>query len=191
MHFQETNLSGAFVIDLDMKQDERGFFARTFCQEEFAAHGLEISVPQCNISFNRRRGTLRGMHFNRLPHQEAKLVRCTAGGIYDVIVDLRPESPTFLQHVGVELTAANRRMLYVPKGFAHGFQCLADETEVFYQMSENFVADVATGLRYDDAALGITWPLAVSVIADRDRSYADFAGPADERLLPLAQEVAG
>ena len=165
---------GTIVIEVERHEDERGFFARAFCADEFAAHGLSTSVAQCNISFNRRRGTVRGLHFQRLPHAEAKLVRCTAGAIYDVAVDLRPASPTFCRHVGVELTARNRRMLYVPPGFAHGFQTLADESEVFYQMSEPFAAAAADGVRWDDPAFAIVWPLDVQVISERDRSFADF-----------------
>ena len=165
---------GVVVIELERHEDERGFFARSFCADEFAAHGLSARVAQCNISFNRQRGTLRGLHFQRPPHAEAKLVRCTSGAIYDVAVDLRPASPTFCGHVGVEITARNRRMLYVPPGFAHGFQTLEDDSEVFYQMSEPFAAEAAGGVRWNDPAFAIAWPLDVQVISERDSSYPDF-----------------
>jgi dTDP-4-dehydrorhamnose 3,5-epimerase len=171
-------------------EDERGFFARTFCRREFEARGLNPRLAQCSVSFNRRKGTLRGMHFQRAPHREAKLVRCTAGAIYDAIIDLRPASPTFLRHAGVELTAENRRALYVPEGFAHGFQTLADGTEVFYQMSEPYAPQAAAGVRWDDAAFGVRWPLRVSVIAKRDEEYPDFRGADDPRVRPVAAEGA-
>jgi dTDP-4-dehydrorhamnose 3,5-epimerase len=176
MIFSETALPGAVVIELERVADERGFFARSFCAREFAAHGLDARVAQCNISFNRVKGTLRGLHFQRPPHAEAKLVRCTAGRVYDVIVDLRPDSPAFCRHVAIELSARNRTMLYVPQGVAHGFQTLEDESEVFYQMSAPYERDAAAGVRWDDAAFAIAWPLAVSVVSARDRSYPDFAG---------------
>lgn len=174
MIFEETELAGAFIIRPQPIEDERGFFARTFCVREFEAHGLEPRLVQCNISFNRRRGTLRGMHLQRAPHEEAKLVRCTAGGIHDVIVDLRPGSPTRLRHTAVDLTAANRTMLYVPGGFAHGFITLEDDTEVFYQMSEFYAPEAAAGFRWNDPAFGIEWPVEVTVISERDRTYPDF-----------------
>ena len=167
----ETRLADAFLIEPEPLQDVRGMFARTFCAREFAAAGLESVVAQCSVSFNHHRGTLRGLHYQRPPAAEAKLVRCTAGAIYDVIVDLRPDSPTFRQHVGIELTAANRLALYVPKMFAHGFQTLADATEVYYQISEFYSPDHATGLRHDDPQLGIHWPLAVTMINDRDTQW--------------------
>lgn len=169
--FNETSLAGAFVIEPERLVDDRGFFGRSWCAREFAARGLDARLAQCNISFNSRRGTLRGMHFQVEPYGEGKLVRCTAGAIYDVIVDLRPDSATRHQWFGVDLTAANRTMLYIPPGFAHGFQTLADETEVFYQMTEFFVAGSAAGLRYDDPKLGISWPLEVTCIADKDLGY--------------------
>lgn len=168
MQFIETGLKGSWLLEPECHGDERGFFARTFCAREFAEHGLPDRFAQCNISFNHKRGTLRGMHFQHPPHEEGKLVRCTMGAIHDIIVDLRPDSPTRLQHFAVELSAENRRQLFVPKGFAHGFQTLADGSEVFYQMSEFFVPGVAAGLRYDDPALGLHWPLPVSVIATKD-----------------------
>ena len=164
-------------MDLELRTDARGFFARSFCQREFAEHGLCAHYPQCNISYNRQRGTLRGMHFNRTPYEEVKLVRCEAGAIYDVIVDLRPGSKTLGQWLGVELTAQNRRMLYIPKGFAHGFLTLRDETEVFYQMSEFFAPAAARGFRWNDPAFGIDGPAPVQVISYRDRDYPDFAAP--------------
>jgi dTDP-4-dehydrorhamnose 3,5-epimerase len=172
--FIETTLQGAFIIELDKLEDERGFFARTWCQREFAAHGLNPHLVQCNISFNRQRGTLRGMHYQAAPHEEAKLVRCTRGGIYDVIIDLRAQSPTFKHHIAVTLTAQNYRMLYVPEGYAHGFQTLEDNTEVVYQMSAFYAPDSARGVRWDDQAFGIQWPSAQRIISERDRTYPDF-----------------
>jgi dTDP-4-dehydrorhamnose 3,5-epimerase len=151
--------------------DERGFFARSFCGREFADHGLDSSFVQCNISYNARAGTLRGMHYQQEPHAEAKVVRCTAGAIYDVIVDLRPGSATLRQWFGIELTADNRRALFVPRGFAHGFQTLVDRSEVFYQMSAFFHGPSARGIRWDDPALGIRWPLAEPILSDKDQSY--------------------
>jgi dTDP-4-dehydrorhamnose 3,5-epimerase len=169
-------LKGAFEIDPERKEDDRGFFARTFCREEFEKHGLNPNVVQCNISFNRRKGTLRGMHFQAAPHEEAKLVRCTAGKIFDVIIDLRPESSSFKEHAAVELSAENCKMLYIPEGFAHGFQTLEDNTEVFYQMSHEYSGGHARGVRWDDPAFGITWPAGERIIIDRDRNYPDFSG---------------
>lgn len=174
MIFRETGLAGSWIIDLEPIEDERGFFARSFCIDEFAEHGLAPVGAQCNVSYNRVAGTLRGMHFQHAPHEEAKLVRCTTGAIHDVIVDIRPGSPTFGSHIGVELNARNRRMLYVPRGFAHGFLTLEDHTEVFYQMSSVYVPGFAAGLRYDDPVLGIEWPRPVRVISDRDRDYPPF-----------------
>ena len=174
MIFTATPMLGAVIIDVEPFEDERGFFARSFCSREFAAHGLSPHVAQCSISFNRTRGTLRGLHFQRPPHAEVKLVRCTAGVLYDVIIDLRPDSLTFRRHFGVELSARNRKMLYVPEGFAHGFQTLQDDTEVCYQMSTPFCRDAAAGVRWNDPAFAIDWPLAVTVISERDRTYPDF-----------------
>ena len=174
MIFTPTPVAGAFVIDVERIADERGFFARTFCAREFAAHGLNPRVVQCSVSFNRTKGTLRGLHFQRPPHAEAKLVRCTRGALFDVIVDLRPDSPTFRQHFGIELSARNGKMPYVPEGCAHGFQTLEDDTEVLYQMSEFFAPEAGGGVRWNDAAFGIQWPLAVAVISERDRTFADF-----------------
>lgn len=167
----ETRLKGVFIIEPERLEDGRGFFARTFCEREFAVHGLNVRFVQCNISFNKKKGTLRGMHYQVAPHKEAKLVRCTMGAIYDVTIDLRPDSPTFKQWVAVELTAENRRMLYIPEGLAHGFQTLEDNTEVFYQMSEFYHPESARGVHWDDPAFGIQWLLPVTVIAEKDNAY--------------------
>jgi dTDP-4-dehydrorhamnose 3,5-epimerase len=172
--FTETKLPGAFVIELEKHADQRGFFARTFCQEEFKARGLNPEVLQCNVSFNKRKGTMRGMHYQAAPFAEAKLVRCTAGSIYDVIIDLRPSSPAFKQYFAVELSAKNHKMLYIPEEFAHGFQTLEDDTEVFYQMSQNFSPEHGRGVRWDDPAFGIKWPEDERIIVERDRKYSDF-----------------
>ena len=171
MIFTETALKGAFIIEPELHLDERGFFASTWNQREFADRGLEARVVQSNVSLNLRRGTLRGMHFQISPHQEAKLVRCTSGSIFDVIIDLREESPGLHQWVGVELSVTNRLMLFVPEGFAHGFQTLEDNTEVAYQISEYYHPESARGLRWDDPVIGITWPLPISVISERDRNH--------------------
>jgi dTDP-4-dehydrorhamnose 3,5-epimerase len=172
--FTETKLAGAFVIEVERHTDERGFFARTFCQQEFEAHGLKAEVAQCNVSFNKRKGTLRGMHYQAAPFAEAKLVRCTSGSIYDVIIDLRPSSATFKQYFAVELSAENPRMLYIPEGFAHGFQTLQDDTEVFYQMTQQYSAEHARGVRWNDPAFGIEWPEGERIIIERDQNYPDF-----------------
>ncbi len=179
MRFTPTGLEGALIVDVEPREDERGFFARSFCQDEFAAHGLRTDVVQCNVSYNRRRGTLRGMHFQVAPRAEAKLVRCTRGRLLDVVVDLRDGSPTRCRWVGVELggEAARHRALYVPEGFAHGFQTLEDDTEVFYQMFERFSAEHARGARWDDPAFGIRWPLPDPILSDKDRSYPLLAAP--------------
>lgn len=171
MKFVPVRQAGAFVIELERKVDERGFFARSFCTQEFLAHGLNPHLVQCNISWNNLRGTLRGMHYQAAPRPEAKLVRCTRGAIWDVIVDLRPESPTYLAWHAVELTAENRLALYVPEGFAHGFQTLVDDTEVLYQMSEVYYAELARGLLWNDPKLSITWPIRDPVLSQRDTSY--------------------
>ena len=176
MKYTETAVPGAYVIDLEPVHDERGFFARTWCRDDFAARGLNPQLLQCNLSFNVRGGTLRGMHYQAAPHEEAKLVRCTMGTIYDVIVDLRPDSPSFKRHVAVVLSAANRRMLYVPEGCAHGFQTLEDHSEVFFQMSAAFAPEAARGVRWDDPAFAIDWPPAERIISARDRDYPDFRG---------------
>lgn len=174
MIFTETKLPGAFVIDLNAHQDERGFFAQSWSAQEFAARGLNPQMVECNVSFSKRKGTLRGMHFQSPPHAQAKLVRCTAGAIYDVIIDLRRESSTFKEWVAVELTAANHRMLYVPEGFAHGFQTLADNTEIFYQMADVYAPQCESAVRWDDKAFSIDWPPAERIIIARDESYPDF-----------------
>lgn len=174
MIFRETPLAGAFVIELERIEDERGWFARTFAAAEFEEHGLEAVVVQCNLSFNARRGTLRGMHYQAEPYGECKLVRCTRGLLYDVVVDLRPDSPTFRRWHGVELRAESGLMLYLPKGLAHGFQTLADGTEVFYQMSERHVPSHARGVRWDDPAFAIEWPEDERIISERDRTFPDF-----------------
>jgi dTDP-4-dehydrorhamnose 3,5-epimerase len=171
MKFEETPLRGAFVVELERLQDERGFFARSFCEREFAAHGLDARFVQCNVSYNARANTLRGMHYQKEPHGEGKLVRCTMGAIYDVIVDVRPGSPTRWQWFGVELSADNRRALFIPRGFAHGFQTLLDHSEVFYQMSEFFAPGSAEGLRWNDPAIGIRWPLQDPIVSARDREH--------------------
>lgn len=175
MIFTATKLNGAFVIEPERHADYRGFFARTWCQQEFAAHGLNPCLVQCNVSFNKEKGTLRGMHYQAAPYAEDKLVRCTMGAIYDVIIDLRPESPSFMQHTEVVLTAENRWMLYVPKGFAHGFQTLEGNTEVFYQMSEFYAPEYARGLRWNDPAFNIQWPADERIILERDQTYLDFS----------------
>lgn len=174
MIFTKTALDGAFIIEPERLEDERGFFARTWCQSECEAHGLDQKLVQCNISFNKKKGTLRGMHYQTKPCEEAKLVRCTMGAIYDVIIDLRPDSPSFKQWMAVELTMDNRRMLYVPHECAHGFQTLEDNAEVFYQMSALYAPTYARGVRWDDPAFGIRWPIAVRIMSDRDKSYPDF-----------------
>ena len=176
MIFTETALPGAFVVEPERLEDPRGFFARTWCAREFDARGLDPRLVQCSISYNKRKGTLRGMHYQDAPASETKLVRCTAGAIFDVIIDLRPDSPTFTGHVAVLLSPENRKALYVPAGFAHGFQTLADDTEVFYQMSEFHAPAHARGVRWDDRAFGIRWPEDARIITERDRTYPDFTG---------------
>lgn len=171
MIFSKTPLDGAFVIDIEPLTDRRGFFARSFDANAFQAQGLRPQVAQCNLSFNARKGTLRGMHMQLAPAAETKLVRCTGGAIYDVIVDMRPQSATYLQHFGVELSATNRRQLYVPELFAHGFLTLCDDTEVSYQMGEFYTPDCQAGLRWDDPVLNIVWPAAVQVLSERDAEW--------------------
>jgi dTDP-4-dehydrorhamnose 3,5-epimerase and related enzymes len=175
MIFQRTKLRGVFEIWLDRRVDDRGFFARAWCQKEFGEHGLNPRLVQCSISFNALAGTLRGMHYQAAPFAECKLVRCTGGAMYDVVLDLRPESATFKGWIAVVLTATDRNMIYVPEGCAHGFLTLEDETKVFYQMSEFYNAESARGVRWDDPAFGIVWPQPVAVISERrDRNYPDF-----------------
>jgi len=172
--FRETKLPGAFVIELQKHEDERGFFARSWCRREFEAHGLDPRMAQCDVSFNKVKGTLRGMHYQAAPCAEAKLVRCTRGAIYDVIIDLRRESVTYKQHVSEVLSSNNYKALFVPEGFAHGFQTLEDNSEVFYQMSAFYSPEHQRGLRYNDPAFRINWPVDATVISDRDRNYEDF-----------------
>lgn len=186
MVFTETKLSGAYVLELERREDSRGYFARAFCRREFEEHGLEPVIAQANVAFNRYRGTLRGMHFQFPPAAETKLVRCTRGAILDVIVDLRPESPTYLEHVEVELTAGNGRALYVPRRFAHGYQVLEDETETSYQVGEFYAPEHEGGLRYDDPALGLEWPLQVSELSEKDRSWALLAEAESELKARMA-----
>jgi dTDP-4-dehydrorhamnose 3,5-epimerase len=171
--FAETSVEGVWTVAPERAEDQRGFFARTWCAEEFAAHGLVDRWAQCSVSFNNRRGTLRGLHYQRAPHAEVKLVRCTAGALYDVVVDLRPSSSTYLKHVAVELSASTRLMVYVPEGCAHGFQTLQDGSEVFYQISVPYSKEPA-GVRWDDPAFGISWPYPDPIMSDRDREYPDF-----------------
>jgi dTDP-4-dehydrorhamnose 3,5-epimerase len=174
MEFFETTLPGAFIVEVQRLVDERGFFARTWCQQEFEQHGLPSRMEQVSTSYNREKGTLRGMHFSSAPCKEGKLVRCTAGGIYDVIVDLRPESPAFLGHFGIELTADLRNALYVPPGFAHGYQTLEPDTEILYMMTESYKPGHADGFRWNDPVFAIQWPDDERLIHDRDANYADF-----------------
>jgi dTDP-4-dehydrorhamnose 3,5-epimerase len=169
--FTETRLKGAFIIDLERREDSRGYFARAFCQKEFAEHGLKTTIAQSNVAFNRFKGTLRGMHFQYPPAPETKLVRAIRGAIVDIIVDLRPESPTFLEHVAVELSAENGRALYVPERFAHGYQVLEDATETSYQVGEFYAPETEGGLLYDDPRLGLQWPLPVREMSDKDRQW--------------------
>jgi dTDP-4-dehydrorhamnose 3,5-epimerase len=176
MQFQTTTLDGARLIYLERMRDSRGFFARTFCVEEFAAHGLETHYPQHSISFSARKGTLRGIHYQRPPHSEVKLVRCLSGAIWDVIIDIRPGSPTYGRWQGFELSDINGFQLYVPKGFAHGFQTLSDGVEVNYLISEPYVAEAACGIRHNDPSFAITWPLPVSEISVKDLQWPDFVG---------------
>lgn len=171
MIFIETKLKGAYILDIERREDNRGFFGRVFCQKEFAEHGLKPIIAQANIAFNKTRGTLRGMHFQFPPYPETKLVRCTRGAILDIIVDLRPESPTCLQHVAVELTADNHRALYVPERFAHGYQVLEDKTETSYQVGEFYAPGTEGGLRYDDSRLGLTWPLPIGEMSEKDKQW--------------------
>lgn len=171
MIITETRLKGAYIIDIERREDSRGFFARAFCQREFRAIGLNPVIAQANIASNVRRGTLRGMHFQFPPAAETKLVRCTRGAIVDIIVDLRPESPTYLQHVAVELNETNQRALYVPERFAHGYQTLVDNTDTSYQVGEFYAPEAESGLMYNDPKLGLTWPLPVSVISEKDQNF--------------------
>lgn len=188
MIFTETELQGAFVIDLERREDNRGFFARAFCQHEFADHGLKPVIAQANIGFNRRRGSVRGMHFQYPPAAETKLVRCTRGAVLDIIVDLRPESPTYLDHISVELSADNHRAIYVPERFGHGYQVLEDETETSYQVGEFYTPEAEGGLRYDDPALGLTWPLPITEISDKDAGWPLLSEIQEELKRKMAVE---
>lgn len=176
MKFIPTRLEGAYIIDIEPMGDNRGFFARSWCSAELEAHGLNPNLAQCSVSFNERRGTLRGMHYQGAPHEETKIVRCTAGSIYDVIVDVRPQSPTFKHWMSVELSAENRRMLYVPVGFAHGFQSLVENSEVFYMVSASYHPDASLSVRWNDPQFGIEWPHEDNrIISQRDQEYPDFS----------------
>jgi dTDP-4-dehydrorhamnose 3,5-epimerase len=190
MIFTETALKGAFIIDLERREDARGFFARAFCQREFAAHGLKPTIAQANLAHNIKKGTVRGMHFQYPPAAESKLVRCTRGAILDIIVDLRPESPTYLQHISVELNEDNFRALYVPERFAHGYQALADKTDTSYQVGEFYTPSQEGGLRIDDPKLGLTWPLPISVLSEKDKKFGFLSEIEDEvkrrMQLPVA-----
>ena len=192
MIFVETELHGAYIIELERREDHRGFFARAFCQKEFADHGLKPIIAQANIASNRKKGTLRGMHFQFPPVAETKLVRCTRGAIVDMIVDLRPESPTYLRHIAVELSADNQRALYVPERFAHGYQVLRDNTDTSYQVGEFYTPNAESGLRHDDPRLGLKWPLPVSVISSKDQAFRPLCEVEDEvkRRMSLAMAAA-
>jgi dTDP-4-dehydrorhamnose 3,5-epimerase len=173
--FTETKLKGAYIIEIDKLRDQRGFFARMWCKNEFEAHGLNPNIVQVNLSFNKQRGIIRGLHYQKRPYEEAKLFRCIRGAIYDVIIDLRPKSPTFLEWAGFELTADNRKMLYVPESFAQGYQALVDDTEVFYQVSQFYSPDFEQGIRYDDPAFGIEWPVTNNLlVSDKDTCWPDY-----------------
>jgi dTDP-4-dehydrorhamnose 3,5-epimerase len=174
MIFNTTEIPGVLLIDLDIRQDERGFFTRSWCRSEFAEHGLDTCIAQCSVSYNRTRGIVRGMHYQRAPHGEVKLVRCTAGAVYDVVVDLRPDSPTYCRWLGAELTAENRTTIYIPPGCAHGFATLTDGAELYYQMSEFYHPESYAGVRWDDPAFGIVWPFDEPQLSAKDRSYPDF-----------------
>lgn len=192
MLFKETHLKGAFVVELERREDSRGYFARAFCQKEFKAHGLKPLVAQANIASNPKAGTLRGMHFQYPPAAETKLVRCTRGAIYDIIVDLRPESPTYLQHFGIELNEDNQLALYVPERFAHGYQTLCDKTDTGYLVGEFYTPEEDGGLRHDDPSLKLTWPLPVTAISPKDQAFALYRDtkPALERKMGRVLELA-
>jgi dTDP-4-dehydrorhamnose 3,5-epimerase len=182
MRFTQTKLHGAYILDLETRPDDRGFFARAFCQKEFAQHGLKPLVAQCNTAYNHRKGTLRGLHYQLPPAAETKLVRCTRGAVYDVIVDLRPASPTYLEWVGVHLSEGNRRQIYVPELFAHGYLTLTDGAEVVYQVGEFYTPGAERGIRYDDPSLAIRWPIPVEVISEKDAAWPDYV-PAPQPQL--------
>ena len=188
MIFTETKLKGAFVIDIEQREDSRGFFARAFCQHEFRDHGLKPVIAQANIAFNHHKGTLRGMHFQFPPAAETKLVRCTRGAILDIIVDLRPESPTYLQNIAVELSEDNYRALYVPERFAHGYQALRDNTDTGYQVGEFYTPGSEGGLLYDDPRLDLRWPLPITVISEKDRAWRRLAEQESELKLRMSRD---
>lgn len=190
MIFTETKLPGAYIIELEPRGDDRGFFSRAWCEREFEDAGLSTRISQANVSLSRDKGTLRGMHLQLPPAAEIKLIRCIRGAIYDVIIDLRPGSPTYCEWVGVELTAENRRAFYVPEGFAHGFQTLTEDCEVFYQVSHAYSPDHETGVRYNDPRFGIEWPGEVTVISDKDRSWPDFEPHPALATVPVPGGVA-
>jgi len=181
MIFTETTIGGAFIVDLERMEDERGFFARSFCREEFQVHGLKTEIAQSNVSFNVKRGTLRGMHLQIAPCAEAKLVRCTRGAVHDVIIDLRPDTPTFCKWIAVRMTENDGRAVYIPEGVAHGFQTLDDNTELFYQMFTPYVPEWQRGVRWDDPTFRIVWPIPNPTISERDRNYPLF-----DRIRPLS-----
>ncbi len=174
MIFTETKLTGAYIIHIERLEDDRGFFGRAWCKREFESKGLNPSLVQMNVGFSKRKGTLRGVHYQKAPWAEAKLVRCTMGAVYDVIVDLRPDSPTYKQWIGIELTQDNRAMLYAPEGFAHGYQSLRDESEIYYQTTQFYSPDCAWGVRYNDPMFQIAWPMEVTVISERDKTWPDY-----------------
>ena len=176
MKFSESTLAGAYVIDIEPIEDTRGFFARTWCQEEFEAHGLNTRLSQMNLSYNARAGTIRGLHFQREPFAEAKLVHCISGSVFDVAVDIRPDSPNYLKWIAEKLTADNHRMFYIPEGFAHGFQTMEDDTKLLYMFSEFYSPECEDGLRFDDSAIGIDWPRPVALISDKDASWPRVSG---------------
>lgn len=178
MLFKEAKLKGAFIVELEPIEDERGFFARSFCKKEFEKWGLNPNIAQCNVSYNKKKGTLRGMHYQVAPHEETRMVSCTSGTIYDVIIDLRPDSPTYCKWMAVELNANDHKMFYIPEGFAHGFQTIEDNTTVFYQMTEFYHPKSAKGIRWNDSAFQINWPIIKEdiIISEKDRSYTDFRG---------------
>jgi dTDP-4-dehydrorhamnose 3,5-epimerase len=189
MIFTETKLKGAFIIDLEPRADDRGFFARAFCQREFEAHGLKPTIAQANIGFNKRKGTLRGMHFQFPPAAETKLVRASRGAVLDIIVDLRPESPTYLQHIAVELSADNHRGIYIPERFAHGYQALEDDTETTYHVGEFYTPGSEGGLLYNDPRLGLSWPLPVATMSDKDRQWKPLDEIENELKAQMRERV--
>jgi dTDP-4-dehydrorhamnose 3,5-epimerase len=191
MIFTETKLKGAFIVDIERREDSRGFFARAFCQNEFEARGLKNTIAQANIGFNARKGTVRGMHFQYPPAAETKLVRCTRGAILDIIVDLRPESPTYLQHVAVEMNEDNQRALYVPERFAHGYQTLDDNTETSYQVGEFYTPGSEGGLLFTDPRLGLRWPLPVAAISDKDAAWQLLEEVEDDLRERMSVRLAG